>query len=259
MLPPNPTSVSTITKGEKMSFSFKAISFDWAYTLMDLGEEDDRRPLQKVFEFLSNKNYSLPYFEEFLGQSRKIFFPMIEKSRETNKEAHFEIVLQKLISQYKIPLNGETSLRKLLEIYYLEVYSKRKLYPEVMCVLNALKNMGVRMGVVSNTTNPVFMKENEMQTAGLKPFFEFAIYSSGTLYRKPHPSIFELAIKKLNMKPAEILFIGDNISLDIAGAKNVGMKSAWINRGRKIKLVDIEPDYELHSLEDILRIGSRTP
>ena len=112
------------------------------------------------------------------------------------------------------------------------------------------------MGVVSNTTNPRFMKENEMKAAGLEPFFDFAIYSSDTPYRKPHPSIFQLAIESLKLKPEEILFVGDNIRLDIVGAQNVGMKSAWINRERKTKSIDGEPDYELHSLIDLLRIDS---
>ena len=238
-----------------MSFPFKGIGFDWAYTLMDLGNEDDGAPLKKLFDYLSSKKISLPDFKEFLDETRKIFFPMIEESRLTNKEERFEIVLQKIIHQFKIPLNGEITLENLLEIYYLEVYSKRKLYPEVMSVLNNLKCIGVRMGVVSNTTNPRFMKENEMQASGLKPYFEFAIYSSDTTYRKPHPSIFELAIENLNMKPEEILFVGDNISMDVIGAKNVGMKSAWINRERKKMLAGGEADYELHSLEDLLKIG----
>ena len=239
-----------------MNFPFKGIGFDWAYTLVDLGKEDDRSPLKKVFEYLCSKNLFLPDFEEFLGQSRKIFHPMIENSRITNQEAHFEIALKKLISQFDISLNEDISLKKLLEIYYLEVYSGRKLYPEVISVLNSLKNIGVRMGVVSNTTNPKFMKENEMRAAGLAPFFDFAIYSTDTPYRKPHPSIFQLAIESLKMKPEEILFVGDNISLDIVGANNVGMKSAWINREGKNKSIDGEPDYELHSLIDLLRIGS---
>ena len=238
-----------------MSFPFKGIGFDWAYTLMDLGTEDDGVPLKKVFDYLNSKNLSLPDFEEFLDETRKIFFPMIEESRLTNKEACFEDVLKKIIHQFEIPLNGGVTLKNLLEIYYLEVYSKRKLYPEVMSVLNSLKSMGVRMGVISNTTNPRFMKENEMQAAGLKPYFEFAIYSSDTPYRKPHPSIFKLAIENLSMKPEEILFVGDNISLDVVGAKNVGMKSAWINRERKNMPVGGEPDYELRSLEDLLEIG----
>ena len=238
-----------------MSFPFKGIGFDWAYTLMDLGEEDDRIPLKKVFDYLSSKNLSLPNFEKFLDATRKIFFPMTQESLSTNKEARFEVALEKIMRQFKIPFNEGITLENLLEIYYLEVYSKRKLYPEVLSVLNSLKSIGVRMGVVSNTTNPRFMKENEMQAAGLKPYFEFAIYSSETPYRKPHPSIFELAIEHLNMKPEEILFVGDNISMDVIGAKNVGMKSAWINRERKKMLAGGEADYELHSLEDLLKIG----
>ena len=239
-----------------MNFPFKAIGFDWAYTLVDLGKEDDRSPLEKVFRYLSSKNLSLPDFEEFLDQSRKIFRPMIEKSRITNQEAHFEIALKKLICQFDISLNEDFSLKKLLEIYYMEVYSERKLYPEVISVLNSLQSIGVRMGVVSNTTNPRFMKENEMKAAGLEPFFDFAIYSSDTPYRKPHPSIFQLAIESLKLKPEEILFVGDNLRLDIVGAQNVGMKSAWINRERKTNSIDGEPDYELHSLIDLLRIDS---
>ena len=239
-----------------MSYPFKGIGFDWAYTLVDLGKEDDRSPLKKVFGYLSSKNRSLPDFEEFLDQSRKIFHPMIENSRITNQEAQFEIALKKLIYQFDISLNEDFSLEKLLEIYYMEVYSERKLYPEVVSVLNSLQSIGVRMGVVSNTTNPRFMKENEMKATGLEPFFDFAIYSSDTPYRKPHPSIFQLAIESLQLKPEEILFVGDNLRLDIVGAQNVGMKSAWINRERKTNSIDGEPDYELHSLIDLLRIDS---
>ncbi len=239
-----------------MHFPFKAIGFDWAYTLVDLGKEDDRKPLKKVFSFLCSKNIPLPDFEVFLDTSRKIFHPMIEMSRNTNQEARFEIVLQKLIDQFKIPFSEETTLKKLLEIYYLEVYSERKVYPEVVTVLKFFKDKGVRMGVVSNTTNPGFMKENEMEITGLKSFFEFAIYSSNTPFRKPHPSIFNLAIESLNLEPAEILFVGDNFALDVLGAKDVGMKSAWVNRDRKNMPSDALPDYELHSLEDLFRINS---
>ena len=237
-----------------MNFPFKAIGFDWAYTLVDLGEEDDRKPLQKVFSFLDDNNISLPDFEVLLDKLRKIFRPMIENSRTTNQEARFEVALGKLIDHFEISLNGGVTLNKLLEVYYQEVYSERKVYPEVVSVLSSIKDMGARMGIVSNTTNPVFMKEKEMQATGLKPFFEFAIYSSETPYRKPHHSIFELAMTHLNMNPAEILFVGDDISMDVAGAQAVGMKSAWLNRDGKNLPAGINPDYELHSLEDLLHI-----
>jgi putative hydrolase of the HAD superfamily len=237
-----------------MNLPFKAIGFDWAYTLVDLGREDDRKPLKKVFSFLDQKNIPLPDFEEFLDMNRKIFHPMIEKSRVTHQEARYEVALQKLMSHFEIPLIDEITLNKLLEVYYLEVYLERKVYPDVVSVLSSLKKMGVRMGIVSNTTNPIFMKEREREITGLKPFFEFAIYSSETLYRKPHPSIFESAVTYLSMNPKKILFVGDSISMDVLGAQGIGMKSAWLNRDGKNLPTDINPDYELHSLEDLLRI-----
>ena len=237
-----------------MNLPFKAIGFDWAYTLVDLGREDDRKPLKKVFSFLDQKNISLPNFEEFLDMNRKIFRPMIEKSNVTHQEARFEVALQKLMSHFKIQLSDEITLNKLLEVYYLEVYLERKVYPDVVSVLSSLKKMGVRMGIISNTTNPIFMKEREREVTGLKPFFEFAIYSSDTPYRKPHPSIFESAVTYLGMNSKEILFVGDSIFMDVVGAQGIGMKSAWLNRDGKNLPTDINPDYELHSLEDLLRI-----
>ena len=238
-----------------MKFPFRAIGFDWAYTLVDLGSEDDRKPLQKVFNHLSRENFALPDFEEFLGRSKKIFWPMIEEARKTNQEVRYEVVLHKLINHFEIPLNEKTSLKNLLEIYYFEVYSERKVYPEVLGVLDHFKEIGVRMGIVSNTTNPGFMKDREMQILGLNSYFEFAIYSSDTPFRKPHPSIFNLAIDGFGVEPKDILFVGDNFSIDVVGAKKVGMKSAWVNRERKNVLKIIESDYELHSLDGLLRIG----
>ena len=235
-----------------MDFPFKAIGFDWAHTLVDLGEENDRKPLEKVFDFLQTKQILLPDFEECLAKSRELFKSMIELSRTTHREARYEEVLQYLLFYFKVPWEGQVTLEEILEVYYREVFQERQTFPEVVPVLNQLDQWGVSMGIVSNTTNPVAIKEMELANSGLKKYFDFAIYSSGLPFRKPHPSIFQLAIKHFQLRPGEILFVGDSPSADILGAQGVGMKTAWINR--KKAQADICPDYELESLEDLLRI-----
>ena len=235
-----------------MDFSFKAICFDWAHTLVDLGEENDRKPLEKVFDFLQTKQILLPDFEECLAKSRELFKSMIELSRTTHREARYEEVLQYLLFYFKVPWEGQVTLEEILEVYYREVFQERQTFPEVVPVLNQLDQWGVSMGIVSNTTNPVAIKEMELANSGLKKYFDFAIYSSGLPFRKPHPSIFQLAIKHFQLQTGEILFVGDSPSADILGAQGVGMKTAWINR--KKAQADICPDYELKSLEDLLRI-----
>lgn len=231
-----------------MEFPFKAIGFDWAHTLVDLGEEDDRRPLEKVFVTLQGKQFSLPDFEDFLAKSRELFKPMIALSRTTHREAHYEDVLQYLLSYFNIPWKGPIS--HLLEVYYGEVYRERKVFPDVVDTLKKLS--GIPKAIISNTTNPVAMKELELERSGLKEYFDLTVYSSGVPFRKPHPSIFQLAINYFQLPPSEILFVGDSLSADIAGAQNVGMKTAWINR--KNEQAEVSPDYELSSLDDLLRV-----
>ena len=47
---------------------------------------------------------------------------------------------------------------------------------------------------------------------------------------KPHPDVFKHALEKLNVKPEETLFIGDNIDADYRGAENVGIHALLIQR-----------------------------
>ena len=235
-----------------MEFPFKAVAFDWAHTLVDLGEEDDRPPLEKVFTFLKTKQIPLPDFEDCLKKSRELFKSMIELSRTTHREARYEEVLQYLLFYFKVPWKGKISLQEILQVYYEEVYQERKVFPEVPAVLKQLNQWGISMGIVSNTTNPVTMKAFELEGSGLKEYFDFTIYSSGLPFRKPHPSIFQLAISRFQVQPSQILFVGDSLSTDIFGAHEVGMKTAWLNR--KKEQAELCPDYELGSLEDLLRI-----
>ena len=111
------------------------------------------------------------------------------------------------------------------------------------------------MGVVSNTTNPGFIKDCERVSFGLDSFFEFSIYSSQVPYRKPHPSIFKLAVKRLNLTPADILFVGDNLKMDVEGPQAVGISAAWLNRNNSSLTSGIVPDYQITNLSELLQVA----
>ena len=48
--------------------------------------------------------------------------------------------------------------------------------------------------------------------------------------------------------------MGDSLEMDVTGAQGVGMAAAWINRGKDELIEGIYPDYEIHSLTDLLKI-----
>jgi len=49
---------------------------------------------------------------------------------------------------------------------------------------------------------------------------------------KPRPEIFLRALELINVRPGEVLHIGDSLSSDIAGAKGLGISTCWLNRNR---------------------------
>lgn len=239
-----------------MNFPYKAIIFDWSYTLVDLVEEDDRSALFHIYGILQEKGFSLPGFEELYDFYQHLFYELIRQSRETHQEACFDQVLNYLIIQSKIDLNGKISLKELLIMYYRKIYEPRRLYPEVLSTLKALKAAGVRMGIISNTTNPGFMKDYEKSMLGLDPFFEFSIYSSEVPYRKPHPSIYRLGVMRFGLDAKDILFLGDDKKMDVEGPQAVGLPAGWINRNSEKISDDIVPQYMIHSLADLLNLDS---
>ncbi len=241
-----------------MNFPYKAVLFDWAYTLVDLVHEEDRPALKRLYDHLEAQGYALPGFQALYDTYHKLFFGMIEISKPTHREARFDHVLNFLLMENNIQLDGKVSLAELLKIFYVEIYSHRKVYPEVIAALTGLQQAGVRMGIVSNTTNPGFMKDYERSLMGLDSYFEFSIYSSEVPYRKPHPSIFQLALGRLNLNPAEVLFVGDNLNTDVVGAQNVGMPAAWLNRSGRESPADVNPDYEVKSVTELLTLPKKT-
>ena len=238
-----------------MTFPFKAILFDWAYTLVDLTGENSKEAFRKVFAFLEEKGCDLPEFEKMYFTLNEDFFKKIAVSRQTHREVQFENVLELHLNSNKVNYQDVVSIKEILEVYYSHIYSSRKVFPDVVNTLQALKGSGVRMGIVSNTTNPGFMKDYEKKKMGLDSFFEFSVYSSEVLWRKPNAFIFESAINRLDLYPGEILFVGDDYKMDVVGAKDAGMPAAWVNRENKSLCETIYPEYVLTKLSDLLEIS----
>ena len=89
-----------------------------------------------------------------------------------------------------------------------------------------------KIGILTNGSIENQMKK--IKNAGLDRVFQKEIYISEQYkISKPDKEIFEILIKNLNLKPSEILYVGDNPLNDIFGAKQVGIKTCWLSNERK--------------------------
>lgn len=73
---------------------------------------------------------------------------------------------------------------------------------------------------------------------------------------KPHPPVFEAALRRLGTSPAETLMIGDRLDTDIVGAANLGIQTAMVLTGisseADIAVSAVKPDYVFGGLADVV-------
>jgi 2-haloacid dehalogenase len=111
-------------------------------------------------------------------------------------------------------------------------------YPEVPDALEALGSR--RLAVLSNG-NPE-MLESGLATAGIRGRFEHVLSVDEVGVYKPHPSVYELAVKAFRLAPEQILFVSSN-PWDAAGARTFGFRVAWVNRmGLPLERLGVTPD-----------------
>lgn len=89
--------------------------------------------------------------------------------------------------------------------------------------------------------------------------FPLTISSESAKAYKPHVAIFRQLSESMGLPPAHILYVGDSLLADVTGAKNAGMKAAWVNRKRTTEWsasgrTVLEPDFEVESLDGLLEV-----
>lgn len=72
----------------------------------------------------------------------------------------------------------------------------------------------------------------DLARIGLHRHFRFSVTAREVGVAKPDPAIFLHACERLGLSPNQVLHVGDDPALDVAGARAVGMHAAWINRDR---------------------------
>ena len=158
----------------------------------------------------------------------------------------FQKFLRKVSGQvdYRILAAGIVAYRK-AQAGVLEPYAM------VIPTLIRLREHGLKLAIVSDAPRlNAWIRLVEMK---IQDFFDVVVTFEDTGKRKPDRAPFEVALKKLKVRPEQCLMVGDWPERDIKGAKSMGFKTAFAKYGSK-KEADSKADYELKSVENVLDI-----
>lgn len=146
-------------------------------------------------------------------------------------------------------------LTELLRAYDAAPVAGVALYPDTLVVLDTLRDQGYRLGLITNSMMPMWMRDAELRAFGLLDYFDVRLSSGDAGYIKPHPQIYFAALAQLDLQPPQAIFVGDRPGNDIAGANAAGLTSVLLTPPHlNYELNGVTPDHIITSLSDLLPV-----
>jgi len=125
-------------------------------------------------------------------------------------------------------------------------------YPNVNKTLIDLTKLGMKLAVVSDApSREAWMR---IYYLNLYHFFDAVVTFDDSGERKPSSVPFEMALKKLGLKPASSLMIGDWPERDVVGAKKIGMKTAFAVYGDTFGTKNSGADWDVEDISELVTI-----
>ncbi len=139
----------------------------------------------------------------------------------------------------------DRKLRKRL----MDIYMRLDAYPEVKGVLKTLNKAGIKTAVLSNGSPK--MLAAAVNNASIGKLLDDVISVDALGIYKPHPGVYQLAVKGLKVKAGRICFMSSN-AWDAAGAANFGFRVVWVNRfGQPKERLPGSPEHEVTTLKGL--------
>ena len=228
--------------------AYKQLFFDLDRTLWDFDAAAEVA-FERIYEKYDLKNLGIPSAHEF----HEVYHPLNERLWELYREE--KITKDDLNrTRFVLPLEHygihDIELADHLSEDYV-YWSPRivRLVPGTMELLDYLKPK-YHLHLITNGFQEV--QGTKLSLSGMKPYFETLTVSEEVGVKKPNPEIFHYALRKAHAKPEESLVIGDEMAVDIDGARAAGIDQIFFNA--KGELIEGGRTFEVRKLMEITRI-----
>ena len=230
------------------ALKYKHIFFDLDRTLWDFDAAAEVA-FEHIYEQYHLKELGIPSAHEF----HEVYHPLNEelwvlyRADKITKDELNRTRFMKPLEHYGI---YDTALANHLSEDYI-YWSPRivRLVSGTMELLDYLKPK-YHLHLITNGFQEV--QHTKLNGSGLEPYFETLTVSEEVGVKKPNPEIFHYALRKAHATAEESLMIGDEMAVDIDGARAAGMDTVFFNPSGEND--EGERTFEVRSLEEIMQI-----
>jgi len=164
-----------------------------------------------------------------------------------------------LIERVLPALSSKELVMKVFKIYQAHYdqnnSNKTGPYEGIMLLLNQLRTQGFKLSVVSNKYDHLVQELNEKI---FNKYFDVSIGEIKGIPIKPAPDMIDKALKLLDLKKDEVLFVGDS-EVDMLTATNAKLKSVGVTWGFRDQSVleAHHADFIIHKPEELFNVIER--
>jgi HAD superfamily hydrolase (TIGR01549 family) len=126
-----------------------------------------------------------------------------------------------------LPRYARGSSPELVELWKATRMQALTRYPETESVL---EHWRARVPLALVTNGAARLQHAKLAATDLQRFFDVVVVSEEVGVGKPDPAPFHTALKALGLGPGDVVMVGNDVDRDIAGARNAGIRSIWIDR-----------------------------
>lgn len=236
----------------------RAVIFDLDDTLIDWSNHDHdwqavrQSHLQPVVERLQAEGHTLPP----LADLAELYNTLNEAAWSAAVEPDFIAprqldVMRDTLSRAGIRIEA-AALEDLQQLFAWGPLPGVRLFPDTLDVLETIRAAGVRTGLMTNASSPMWMRDRELEALGLLDYLDIRFTAGDVGHLKPHPRPFQAVLEAIDATPEEAVFVGDRLFSDIRGAQGVGMYGVWVRRYEQEDGDGILPDATIHQLAELL-------
>ena len=214
-----------------MNKNFKCVAFDLDGTLIDSGPD-----LLDSLNFVLQNNHLNTIDSSIIGNLvGGGAEAMIRRGYAYLNKKLDEKIIPELINQF-------------LEYYESNCTKKTKLYPNILEILKSLKEKEIKICICTNKRQ--YLAEKIIKELQIDNFFDVIVGSQKSIQLKPSTEMLEIFLKKLLLKPKDVIFIGDSTK-DIIPANILGMTSVFVKYGYgKIKESN-KADFQISNAKEL--------
>lgn len=210
----------------------EVIIFDVGDTLISVARYDRRRGIRALLE-----KAELPgsaEVEELARQGEELDRELESRCAPRNLEYSQRAFHRLLYGSFGVRFHASDAE---VERAYWDEALEFELEPGVPEALEAVRQAGCRMAVISNTTFSAEVITGELLKQGIGGFFEMVLTSADLGIRKPDSRIFQTAAGLLRVSTEACWYVGNSEFFDVLGSSEAGMGPFWYNRyGREAHL-----------------------